>query len=268
MNTSVISADYRENQQRIIDLQQSWEKKLENAVFYTLSRNVVQEGIPLMMQGDLKVDGNLYQEMLFELTELIRQANPELSPQIQTIQSHFRVEYAAKWVDEALSLNSYYFSQLAEEWGVDDWILAYLAEQLVRPYLRMVAGKYQKEFTDFSKKGICPCCGEPVRIAKLEEKGSKAMICPRCYATWQEKRMACSHCGSEKEQDLRYLSVEGEEKAQIHICNTCHGYLKVIDTRNMLDKPAPDLLDLNTIHLDLIAQERGYGLGTKESQTS
>ena len=55
------------------------------------------------------------------------------------------------------------------------------------------------------------------------------------------------------------LKVEDDDHAEIHACKACNSYTKVIDTRKLIKVPVPELVDLQTIHLDNIAQERGYG---------
>jgi len=62
------------------------------------------------------------------------------------------------------------------------------------------------------------------------------------------------------ESQLKGIKVEGDESAEIHACHTCKGYTKVIDGRKMFKKESPTLLDVKSIHLDYIAQEKGFGI--------
>jgi FdhE protein len=57
---------------------------------------------------------------------------------------------------------------------------------------------------------------------------------------------------------MNFITVEGDAASQIHVCDECNGYIKVIDTRQYIEKPQAALLDLNTLHLDFVAQEKGY----------
>lgn len=54
--------------------------------------------------------------------------------------------------------------------------------------------------------------------------------------------------------------MEEEDHAEIYACKTCHKYTKVIDTRKLIKVPITDLLNLQTIHLDYIAQDKGDGV--------
>jgi formate dehydrogenase maturation protein FdhE len=55
-----------------------------------------------------------------------------------------------------------------------------------------------------------------------------------------------------------YLFSEGGAVSQIQVCEECNGYIKIIDIRQYIEKPSAALLDLNSIHLDYVAQENGY----------
>jgi FdhE protein len=44
---------------------------------------------------------------------------------------------------------------------------------------------------------------------------------------------------------------------RIDLCDSCRHYIKTIDVR-ALDAPDPCLEDLATLHLDVIAGEKGY----------
>jgi FdhE protein len=60
---------------------------------------------------------------------------------------------------------------------------------------------------------------------------------------------------------LGYLHVDGEEaKYRAATCDACRGYVKTVSTLTELQPLQLLLADLATLHLDLIAAERGYGL--------
>ncbi|WP_134699477.1 formate dehydrogenase accessory protein FdhE [Ammoniphilus sp. YIM 78166] len=243
MTTSVVSESYILFQEKMIDLLRQWEERLDSDSITAFTANPIQTEIPFTMQVKVECEPGTYQDMLHEILNLVEEWNPELHDQLQRIGAHIT----------AITLGST-ISDISSDCQLDPWILPYVTEQATRPILRMVSAKYREEITKIETKGLCPCCGEPVRLALLE-KGRKMLLCPRCHASWQENRLTCSHCGNEDVKAIRYLSVDGEDKAQIHVCDHCYRYLKVIDIRAMLDKPAPELLDIQTIHLDIIAQD-------------
>ena len=68
--------------------------------------------------------------------------------------------------------------------------------------------------------------------------------------------MFCDERGHAK---LGALQPEGEEQLRrVETCETCHGYLKAVTTYGPLALRTLVLLDLTTVPLDLVAQDRGY----------
>jgi FdhE protein len=91
------------------------------------------------------------------------------------------------------------------------------------------------------------------------------LTCPRCHFSWEEKKISCSHCGTEEKGQIVILSVEDDEGAEIYACKSCKSYTKVIDTRKLLKEASPELLDLKSIHLYYVAQDSGYGMVEEEA---
>jgi FdhE protein len=82
--------------------------------------------------------------------------------------------------------------------------------------------------------------------------------CGGCGSGWRWRRLLCPYCGNDDYQSLRSLQIEGEQRFRISVCDRCMGYLKV---GNAFD-PSPAALvaldDLASLHLDVVAIERGY----------
>ena len=49
----------------------------------------------------------------------------------------------------------------------------------------------------------------------------------------------------------------GKESYRIDLCDKCHHYIKTIDVRD-LEESDPSLEDLATLHLDVVAAQKGY----------
>ena len=84
------------------------------------------------------------------------------------------------------------------------------------------------------------------------------MFCDRCFTEWPVRYLYCVHCGNDQAKDIYYLNVESDDAYRLFLCNKCKGYLKTYDERG-LGKPT-DLFIANveTIYLDILAQEKGY----------
>jgi FdhE protein len=71
------------------------------------------------------------------------------------------------------------------------------------------------------------------------------------------ERLHCAVCGNNDQDSLQYLCADGEEAYRIDLCDRCHHYIKTIDYRS-LEGSDPCLEDLATLHLDVVASEKGY----------
>ncbi|MBW2642910.1 MAG: formate dehydrogenase accessory protein FdhE [Deltaproteobacteria bacterium] len=70
-------------------------------------------------------------------------------------------------------------------------------------------------------------------------------------------RLSCSVCDNKEQKFLKYFYGEGEESYRIDLCDKCHHYIKTIDVRD-LEESDPSLEDLATLHLDVVAAQKGY----------
>lgn len=259
MKKSVVSKEYQNLQKEIAKLQEQWKESLHpDCVKPNLDQAAMSSGVPAAALAAIDFDISLFLQWIDELSRLIAGRHPELEEKLDKARSLLNEESAVRWIDEAFSLNSIYFSSFAEEHAVEGWIPQFLAESALRPYLQLTAGKVQEKLTKAVHGAGCPVCGEPARLAQLEGEGKKVVHCPRCLVQWPEKRIQCSHCGNDDHTKIQFITVEGEASSQILCCEKCKGYTKVIDTRQFISRPSSAILDLTTIHLDYVAQENGY----------
>ena len=102
----------------------------------------------------------------------------------------------------------------------------------------------------------CPTCGSLPAMAQLvgADPGRKRLLsCGCCRTRWQFKRTGCPFCEGR-------FSTTGEHRhrrrpcLRIDHCESCKGYLK---TYNGQGDEALLLADWSSLHLDLIAHDRG-----------
>ena len=86
------------------------------------------------------------------------------------------------------------------------------------------------------------------------DPGRKRLLCCGCCGTrWQFTRTACPFCEANS-QRLTSLAIEGEPRLRIDHCESCRGYLKTYDGEG---DESLLLADWSSLHLDLIAHDRG-----------
>ncbi|MGJ7920676.1 formate dehydrogenase accessory protein FdhE [Neobacillus sp. LXY-4] len=273
MKTSVVSKEYLNLQKEIIELQDQWKSAINpDSVKPNFEQAAVETGVPLAAFTAVDFDISLFLQWLKDLKDVLIKSNPNIEQQFAVIEDVVDEKVAERWLEEAFAINHLYFHEFAEAHQVEQWLPQFLAETILRPYLQVIAEKAQPKLNTEMKvvPGCgCPVCGEPVRLGQIEGKGQKVLHCPRCSAYWLDKKISCSHCGNNDHETIQFLTIEGDASSQIHVCEKCKGYTKVIDTRQHISKPAITLLDLNTIHLDYIAQEKGYKVtGDNTGQTN
>lgn len=266
MKKSVVSKEYQNLNKDILKLQEQWKLQIDpESIRPNLDKAAMAAGVPAAVLTAIDFDISLFLQWIEEINGMLITNNPELEPKLTRVSHLLTEETAIRWIDEAFSFNTIYFVGFAEENGLEEWIPQFLAETALRPYLQITAEMVQPEIDHAVAGAGCPVCGEPARLAVLEDEGKKSMQCPRCQAHWHARRLECTHCGNEDHKTMQFLTIEGDAASQIQVCEVCKGYIKVIDTRQYLSKPSAAMLDLNTIHLDFVAQEHGYqAIGEKK----
>lgn len=103
----------------------------------------------------------------------------------------------------------------------------------------------------------CPTCGSRPAMAQLlgSDPGRLRLLsCGCCGTVWQYRRTACPFCENDDDHRLAILAVEKEECLRIDYCVSCSGYIK---TYNGSGSESVMLADWTSLHLDVIALDRG-----------
>ena len=106
------------------------------------------------------------------------------------------------------------------------------------------------------RRRYCPTCGSLPAMAQLagEEHGRQRLLsCGCCGTRWHFTRTCCPFCENDA-QRLESVLVEGESGLRIDHCASCGGYIKTYDG---LGDESLFLSDWSTLHLDVIAADRG-----------
>jgi len=82
----------------------------------------------------------------------------------------------------------------------------------------------------------------------------RLLACGRCKTCWRYRRTGCPFCENQNNHRLAVLAIEGEGGLRIDYCETCRGYLKTYDGKG---SEQVLLADWTSIHLDVIARDRG-----------
>jgi FdhE protein len=108
--------------------------------------------------------------------------------------------------------------------------------------------------------GYCPTCGSWPLLGEFRGlEQVRFLRCGLCAAEWEFPRLRCLYCGEGDHRQLGYFSVEGEEsRHRAAVCQSCHGYVKMVSSLAPLSAPGLLVANVATLHLDLAAVDRGY----------
>ncbi len=112
--------------------------------------------------------------------------------------------------------------------------------------------------------GYCPTCGSWPLLGEFRGlEQTRFLRCGLCAAGWEFPRLCCPFCGTADHRQLGYFYAESEEgKYRTATCAACRGYVKMVSVLAALPPPRLLVMDLATMHLDLVAAERGYASGS------
>jgi FdhE protein len=127
---------------------------------------------------------------------------------------------------------------------------------IARPYLRAEKERMNLDGI-FWAEGRCPVCnGAPV-LSFLEKEEKRRFLCSYCGTMGPWRRTGCPFCGSDTPEETSIITAENEKGMKIYGCNACKSYLKGFEME-LLAEHSPGILDILSLPLDVIAQEKGF----------
>jgi FdhE protein len=137
-------------------------------------------------------------------------------------------------------------------------LLQYLGWSVLERFLRPLVTAFTQWRTEERwLLSYCPTCGGLPAMAQLKgtDPGRLRMLfCGCCHTRWRYRRTGCPFCEKQDDHRLAAVAVEGEGGLRIDYCEDCRGYLK---TYNGEGSEAVLMLDWTSLHLDVIARDRG-----------
>ena len=220
---------------------------------------LAKEGFPLLQKEDFPIDVESSLTLFPSICEISKESNPFLPQEVKKIEETFGSRKLDLKELFKRGIREQRIEQVAEEFGLDKKVFLFLLQESARPSMEAVVAKLHGEIPPGAQdKGSCPLCGSLPSLGLLkEETGKRFLFCPHCSYQWQVDRIACPFCSNTGHETLHYLYAEGEEAYRINLCEKCHQYIKTIDLRKM-DVLDPFLEDIATLHLDVLATQKGF----------
>lgn len=220
---------------------------------------LVREGFPLMRKEDFPLDIEASIRLFRSLCRIGKAANPHMAGQVEKIREVLggKKTDLKRIFDRGVKEET--IGQVAAETGLDKTILSFFLHNSIRPSIEAGVEQLRGELDPETwRKGHCPACGSLPSLSLLKgEEGRRYLLCSFCGYRWRMDRLCCPACDNKEQESLKYFCGEGEEAFRIDLCDSCHRYIKTIDYRN-LEESDPCLEDLATLHLDVLAAQKGY----------
>lgn len=260
MSSNVVSEEYLALQKGIMEEQNKLKEKLMEELKFQINKDDLNMSVPVLPQlSSTPVTPQLFHDAVIAISTYLHEKSEQINEQLVETMKSLTEDQLVAWIKASITFDAEYFQKFAVDNDLDAWLPHFVAEQALRPFLQVVSSKCTAFLHEVKVMGTCPCCGEPPRLAKLTSKGEKHLYCPRCESEWKQKRLQCVNCGNDKAENLFYLGVEDDEMTKLEVCKSCRNYIKLIDMKKTFAKKQASLWDLETLHLDFIAQEEGYG---------
>jgi FdhE protein len=218
-----------------------------------------EKDFPLIRKEDFPLDVEASISLFNTLCQIGKTANPHMAEQVEKVEEVLN--------DSKMDLEKVLTGrgkqplseQLDAHRGLDKEVLSFLIQNSIRPSIEAGVEQLRGELDPEKwRKSLCPICGSPPSLSLLKgEEGKRYSLCSYCSFEWRIDRLSCAVCGNEEQQSLSFFCGEGEEAYRIDLCDKCHHYIKTIDYRT-LEPSDPCLEDLATLHLDVVAAQKGY----------
>jgi FdhE protein len=226
------------------------------------AREKMEKGQPLLPGLDLALDVESVRELMIKLAAAVETVREPGEParRIRLALGQNKSDIGALLAHVAAG-NDDQVRSAANDLHLEPGLFLTLARNALKPALRASC----RQLAPLAKKipwnkSICFVCGAAATLAELQENNQvKHLRCGSCGADWRISRLQCVHCGNEDHETLRCLYFENmRERTRLEICDKCHGYIKVIAAFTPTPPEMLPVENLATLHLDYIAQERGY----------
>lgn len=229
-----------------------------------IKKVILKTNKSIMQSTDFELDPQQYRVIFTELLQYLIEVRPEIKAQLTNIESIAGQLDFAQLPIRILEGDAQYFASLAQKLDLHEALLIFCTDHALRPFLRLWAAPYQKtiaelgfEVWDFAT--VCPFCASKSFFSRFRAAdGRRFMFCDHCFSEWETHAVYCVHCANSDPQTIRYLSIEGYPAYQAVVCEECQGYSKAFDERKKAIRIDPYIINVETIYLDMLAEEQGF----------
>jgi FdhE protein len=217
-------------------------------------------GVPLLRGETLDLDREALNRRWQRLVAAIKPYRPDATPALAAAveEGKFDIAELAKLVVAGRVQEVH---QQAETIGLDVPLVGSVLWLTLFPvFVSMRGGLEPLLQTCEWQQGYCPVCGGFPKLGEFRGlEQVRWLRCGLCAAQWQLSRLRCPYCDNRDHHLLGYLHVEAEERQfRAATCDQCGHYTKMVSVLTPLSPPQLLVTDLATVHLDLLAADKGF----------
>jgi FdhE protein len=225
-------------------------------------REKFTKGVPLTCREKLIAIGGMWKMGADRLIPPMKEGFPKIREALERLQSeiktgNFDPNFHAAEALEDLNKGSL---ETATESTPEQRAVKFALIHISRPFVVKRAETF-KPFTDglLWERGYCPVCGSLPELSILREKeGRRWLKCSFCGHEWPFMRVVCPCCETREGGYAEILFVEEREHERLDLCLHCRKYVAELDLRAAAKEPALDVAGLGLLHLDVLAQQKGF----------
>jgi len=217
------------------------------------------EGFPLISREEFLIDVPSSTALFEAICTASKHANEKMRINIQILEEAFSVN--ALRLEDLLKHHedNTYLDLVLRDFAIDKAVLKFLIHMSIYPSLHAHA-EMLKDQINLKQwlRGYCPICGSRPLMSEFNAEGLREYLCSFCGFEWPGERLKCPFCENSDHTKLHYFYAEGDEAYRVDICDACTQYIKTVDSRKLDYEPDLGLEDIVTIHLDILASEKGF----------
>lgn len=256
--------DFYKNLENWQNEQQIKIKKSSSLSKIDVLKLLVNTNKPIIQAVDFPLDADQFKNVYHSFLLMLKDNRPEIADVLDKLSAGYEQLDFDLLPVKLLEADQQFFSKLSARLDIPTELLIFTIDHSLRPFLRVWAEpNYSRiaedEFKSWNFANTCPFCGSKSHFSRLRAKdGRRFMFCDHCFTEWETRNIYCIHCGNNNPDTIQYLTVEDDLAYQIYTCEECKGYLKTFDERHRGDQTDLFIANIETVYLDILAQEKGY----------
>lgn len=137
-------------------------------------------------------------------------------------------------------------------------LLEFALQTPLRTALEQVSADVDPAEAEGWREHFCPVCGSPAGMAELVgEQEERHLSCSTCFYQWSFNRPDCTFCGNKDSEKLTHFFAD-DGPHRVDVCLVCGRYMKTRISPDGRSGVSPEMDDLSTVLLDLLATQEGY----------